>query len=373
MARATAVREIEALPEADRLEGFPHPRETLRLFGHQDAQHELAETLQKEQVHHGWLLSGPPGIGKASLAYKFAKCLLASREDRRTESGSLDVPESSVANRQVVSLSHPGLLVLRRPYDTSGKRFLSSIPVDEVRRLRSFLSHRAAENSWRVVIVDSADDLNVNAANALLKSLEEPPERMVFLLVSSEPGRLLNTVRSRCRRLTLAELNEADLKLAVEQAFKASDGDLPTDDIWDRLVPLAKGSVRRLISIHAAGGLELHQKVMGIFTKLPEVDWSQVHALADSLAPAAAAEKYLLYNELLFEFLAQVVKAGVAEAGDPSVRAVAAKLVCSERLASWATLWETLVREEAETRALNLDRKAFIIGTIQRIEAAARQ
>ncbi len=373
MARAASIRETEASPEADRLEGFPHPRETVRLFGHEDAQRELAETLQRDKVHHGWLLSGPPGIGKATLAYKFAKCLLASPEERRVSSGSLEVPESSVANRQVMSLSHPGLLVIRRPYDASGKRFMSSIPVDEVRRLRSFLSHRAAESSWRVVIVDSADDLNVNAANALLKSLEEPPDRLVFLLVSSEPGRLLNTVRSRCRTLALWELNEVDLKSAAEQAFKSSEAEVPAEEIWNQLVPLANGSVRRLIGIHFAGGLELHRKIMEIFLKLPDVDWSQVHALADGLAPAAAAENYSLYNELLFEFFSRVIKAGVAEEGDPTVRAVADKLVRSERLASWAALWETLVREEAETRALNLDRKAFIIGTIQRIEAVARQ
>jgi DNA polymerase III subunit delta' len=373
MARAAAVREIEALPEADRLEGFPHPRETLQLYGHDQAQLELVDTLQRGQVHHGWLLSGPPGIGKATLAYRFAKCLLASPEERDISTGRLEVPKTSVANRQVVSLSHPGLLVLRRPYDASGKRFMASIPVDEVRRLRSFLSHRAAQDSWRVVIVDSADDLNINAANALLKSLEEPPDRMVFLLVSSEPGRLLNTVRSRCRRLELGALDEAELKAATQQAFEASEADAPGEDMWNSLVPLARGSVRRLIGIHFAGGLELHQKIVEIFSKLPDVDWGRVHALADGLAPAAAAEKYSLYNELLFDTLAQVIKAGVGDDSGPSARAVAGKVVRRERLASWAALWETLVREEAETRALNLDRKAFIIGTIQRIEAVARQ
>lgn len=373
MARAATVREIEAFPEADRLEGFPHPRETLQVYGHDKAQHELAETLHRGQVHHGWLLCGPQGIGKATLAYRFAKCLLASADERQISSGRLDVPAASVANRQVVSMSHPGLLVLRRPYDASGKRFMASIPVDEVRRLRSFLSHRAARDSWRVVIVDSADDLNINAANALLKSLEEPPDKMVFLLISSEPGRLLNTVRSRCRRLELGALDEAELKAASQQAFEASEADAPGNDMWNRLVPLAQGSVRRLVAIHFAGGLELHQKIVEFFSNLPEVNWGQVHTLADGLAPAAAAEKYRLYNELLFDTLAQVIKAGVGEEGGPSASSVASNVVRRECLASWAALWETLVREEAETRALNLDRKAFIIGTIQRIEAVARQ
>jgi DNA polymerase-3 subunit delta' len=373
MARAPATREIEVFPEADRLQGFPHPRETRQLFGHQDAEQELADALQKGQVHHGWLVTGAPGIGKATLAYRFGKCLLASEAERQVSAGGLSVPEASVANRQVVALSHPGLLVLRRPYDLSGKRFMASIPVDEVRRLRSFLSHRAAEGSWRVVIVDAADDLNINAANALLKSLEEPPERTVFVLISSEPGRLLNTVRSRCRRLELSALDEASLRAAADQAFKAGDAESPGEDVWGELAELAQGSVRRLIGMHFAGGLDLHKSIRGIFGNLPAVKWGQVHALAESLAPAAAAERYKLYNELLFDYLAGVVRAAAVDEGGTSQRAVAIKVVKAERLASWAALWETLVREEAETRALNLDRRAFILGTIQRIEAEARQ
>ena len=157
-------------------------------------------------MHHAWLLAGREGIGKATFAYRLARHVLARPEERDPFGQSLEVAADSTAARQVAALSHPGLLVLRRPYDTRTKRFGASIPVDEVRRLKSFLGLTAGDGAWRVVIVDAADDLNINAANALLKSLEEPPKRAVFLLVSSEPSRLLPTIRSRSRRLDLAAL-----------------------------------------------------------------------------------------------------------------------------------------------------------------------
>ncbi len=373
MARAPATQDIEVEPESDVLDGFPHPRQTDKLFGHEQAERDFAARLAENKLHHAWLLTGPPGIGKATLAYKFAKCLLASADERQVAAGSLDIPDSSQANRQVVALSHPGLLVLRRPYERKAKRFLTTIPIDEVRRLRSFLSHRASDAAWRVVIVDTADDLNVNAANALLKSLEEPPERMIFLLLSSEPGRLLKTIRSRCRKLDLSALSADDLKKATLQAFSAGGEDEPSENDLEKLLPLAQGSVRRLISLHHAGGLELSKKITDILTKIPATPWGKVHDLADQLAPAAVEEKYTLYHELFFDFLAKIIRSAATGAADGPESAIADRLIKPHHLASWAALWETLAREEAETRALNLDRKAFILGTIQRIEAAARQ
>jgi len=371
MARAAAA-EIDALPEADRLEGFPHPRETKKLFGHADAERTLAESLTDNRVHHAWLIGGRRGIGKATLAYRFARAALAHPSERRLDRASLDVADDTSAARQVRALSHPGLLVLRRPYDEKGKRFGASIPIDEVRRLRSFLSHSAGEGAWRVVIVDEANELNVNAANALLKSLEEPPPRAVFLLVSSAPGQLLPTIRSRCRALALQPLANADLRAAAMQAFDASDMPAPDSAAWPALERLASGSVGRLLSLQGAGGLELNELIAKLVGSLPRVDWRAVHALSDELQPMAAQARFELFYDLLLDHLGRLVRAHAAGEGDRQDGEAAAKIMGEGRLASFAALWERIGREKADTLALNLDRKAFVLETFAGLAAAAQ-
>jgi DNA polymerase III subunit delta' len=370
MARAAAA-EIEALPEADRLEGFPHPRETKKLFGHADAERTLAQSLSDNRMHHAWLLGGRKGIGKATLAYRFARAALAHPQ-RRSDRASLDVADDTSASRQVRALSHPGLLVLRRPYDEKGKRFAASIPIDEVRRLRSFLSHSAGEEAWRVVIVDEANELNPNAANALLKSLEEPPARAVFLLVSSAPGQLLPTIRSRCRALNLQPLASEELRAAATQAFQASDAPLPEEKAWPVLERLAGGSVGRLLSLQSAGGLELNEIITKLVAGLPRVDWRAVHALSDELQPMAAQARFELFYDLLLDHLGRLARAQAGGEGERQDSEAAARIIGEGRLASFAALWERIGREKADTLALNLDRKAFVLETFAGLAAAAQ-
>ncbi len=371
MARAPASAEIEAAPEADRLEGFPHPRHTARLIGHEGPERLLAEALASGRMHHAWLITGPQGIGKATLAYRFARAALAEPGER-SGSGDLAVPENSRAARQVRALSHPGLLVIRRPWDDKAKRFAASIPVDEVRKLRTFLSHSAAEAAWRVVIVDEANELNVNAANALLKSLEEPPARTVFLLVSSAPGRLLPTIRSRCRTLPLQPLASEALRAAATEALAAVEKDAPGVSDWPKLERLAEGSVGRLLGLWDAGGLELYERIAALTGSLPRVDWRAVHALSDELQPVAAQPRFELFFELLLDELARLIRAQAGGEGGADEQQMAARLIGEERLASFAGLWERIGRNKAETLALNLDRKALVLETVGALAAAAQ-
>lgn len=371
MARARAAEEAEELPEADRLEGFPHPRETQVLYGHGAVEALLAAAVAGGRLHHAWLLAGREGIGKATIAYRLARYVLAQPHERLGEGATLDVAADSIAARQVRALTHPGLLVLRRPYDFRSKRLATAITVDEVRRLRGFLGLTSGDNAWRVVLVDSADDLNINAANALLKSLEEPPRRTLFLLISSEPSALLATIRSRCRRLDFSPLPADVLQAAVTAALAAAEMPAPKPQQWADLVRLSEGSVRRALQLAAVGGLELNERIAALLGGLPNVDWPAVHALADQLG-FGQDQRFEAFYDLLLDLIARLVQARAQGATGPE-QALAQQMIGEGRLAQWAELWETVLREKNDAVLLNLDRKALILGTFARLEAAARR
>ena len=372
MARAPALTDNEALPEADKLDGFPHPRETAVLVGHPSAEQIFADALNSGKIHHAWLITGTEGIGKATLSYRVARAALARPEDRDPFGGSLHIEASCPSYRQVTALSHPGLLIIRRGYDQKAKRFSASISVDDVRRLRNFLALSAEQQGWRVVIVDSADELNVNAANALLKSLEEPPAKTIFLIISSAPGRLLPTIRSRCRSLALAPLGSDDLLKAVRGALEAAGKPAIAPSDFQALQPFAGGSPRRLLAMADGGGLALQAKITKLFETLPGLDMRAAHTLADELQPAAQEQKFELFYDLFLSFLARLVRAGAAQEGERSEVALSNRIMGEARLATFAHLWETLARDKADALALNLDRKSLILDTLSKLEAAAR-
>jgi DNA polymerase-3 subunit delta' len=241
-----------------------------------------------------------------------------------------------------------------------------------VRRLRSFLAHRAAGDGWRVVIVDEANELNVSAANALLKSLEEPPARTVFLLVSSAPGQLVPTIRSRCRMLTLPPLGDRELRKAATQALTAAEAPLLGEGDWAPLMHLAGGSAGHLLGLLGAGGLELQGRIDKLLGLLPRVDWKAVHALSDELQPIAAQVRFDLFFELLLGTLARLIHTAATGEGSPETRALAGRIIGDTRLASFAALWERVAREKADTLALNLDRKSLVMETVAGLAAAAQ-
>src|SRR5579871_3120465 len=214
-------RDIE-VPETDRLEGFPHPRENRPLIGHAEQLARVTRVLHAGRPPQGWLITGPPGIGKATLAYRIARYLLAYGA-RDIGAVDLSVPANDPAAIQVMAGSHPGLLVLKRVINERTGKLTTELPVDEVRRLAGFFGMTSGAGGWRVALIDTADDMNANAANAILKLLEEPPRHAMLLLLANRPGQLLPTIRSRCQRLELRPLDEARVADALKRYLPEAD------------------------------------------------------------------------------------------------------------------------------------------------------
>src|ERR1700742_1461118 len=209
--------------DSDRIEGFDHPRETFALVGQDDALRRAARALRSGRPPSAWLITGAPGVGQATLAYRIARYLLAYGA---TDAGpeDLSVPADHPATRQVAAQSHPGLLVLKRAVNQKTGKLMTVLSVDEIRRLADFFGMTSGAGGWRVAIIDTADDMNDNAANALLKMLEEPPSNALLLLLSNTPGRLLPTIRSRCQRLDLRPLDDETLQRALANYLPELNG-----------------------------------------------------------------------------------------------------------------------------------------------------
>lgn len=363
------------LPEPDRLAGFAHPRKTLDFIGHATAEQALLKAYTSRRMHHAWLFSGPEGIGKATLAYRFARFLLARQGDGgEAAADSLFISPENRVTALVGALAHPNLLVLRRPWLAENKRLATAITVGEVRRLRRFFGHTAGAGQWRAVIIDRAEEMNASAANALLKNLEEPPANCVFLLVCSAPGRLPVTIRSRCRTLKFAPLDAADLATAIMAAFRAAGREPPQSERVRACVPLANGSVGRALRLLECGGSALYDRLIRLLARLPELDHEGVHALADELSGQRANESYDLFFELVSEAIARIsVHAVTGEGAAGAEEELAGRLKDAHALAKWAQLWETIQRAKVEADTLNLDRKNLVLTTFFRLEDTARE
>ena len=271
---------------------LPLPRSTAVLYGHGEAERALLDAYRGGRLPHAWLISGAAGIGKATLAYRMARFVLAHPEPRTNAVAtvrSLAVdPEHPVA-RRIAAQAQGDLLVLERTVNEKTGKLRQDIQVDDVRRTVSFFGSTAGEGGWRVAIVDAVDELNREGANALLKIVEEPPRRALLLLVSHAAGRVLPTIRSRCRQLNLRPLSVADVAAAAANAAgRAAD-----DREVVAAAAVAEGSVRRALAYLDGDALELRNEIMALLDRLPALDPRALHALGDRLygvdpAPLAA-------------------------------------------------------------------------------------
>ncbi len=347
-------------PRPDILEGFPHPRESTRLFGHEEAERQFAFALRNDTLHHAWLLLGKEGIGKATLAYRFAKLVLRQPQSATDNSSKSTFDPSSRDAQLIEADAHPNLLVLRRSWNRKTKKYAAQISVDNVRELHRFLGNTAGMGKWRVVIVDRADDLNMNAANALLKMLEEPPAFCLFLLLSSEPGKLPATIRSRCHKLRLEELQRDVLEAAITEIGRVSTINLPTGEPLELLLDLAQGSVRQALSFAEGRTLKDVQEIECLFDLLPRIDPLKSIETAERLSARSNDQDYHGFVHLLSSQMANRIRQ-IVLSGQGDKRA----------LAQWTRLWETITIQKSETDLLNLDRGNFILDLFAQIEQTA--
>jgi DNA polymerase-3 subunit delta' len=360
------------------LAGVPAPRANPDLLGHESTERELRHLDRLGRLPHAILLCGPRGIGKATLAFRFARFLLAKSPDvaagtfsGAAGSGLATDPASSVF-RRIASGGHADLLTVERAYDPRRRRLRSEIIVEDTREIASFFRLTAAEEGWRIVIIDGAEEMNRNAANALLKILEEPPRRGLLLLISHHPGRLLPTIRSRCRRFSLTALARPMLTTLLEHYRP----DLEKVEA-KALAELSEGSIGRALELAEAGGLALYRSLLDILAQMPRIDIAELYSLADKLARPDSEVAYRAVQDLLSQFLARMVTCAVGRqtlaAGVIAVEGeVIERLAARADPARWVALREEIDQSFVNTDQLNLDRKQAVLGAFFAIEETAR-
>jgi DNA polymerase-3 subunit delta' len=339
----------------DEVTGAKSPRETTTLFGHAEAERALLDAYKSGRIAHAWLIGGPPGIGKATLAYRVARFVLAHPDPQSAavqNAKSLAVEADHPVARRIAAQAQGDLLVIERVINEQTGKLYTVIRVDDVRRTVAFFGSTAGEGGWRVAIVDAVDDLQREGANALLKILEEPPQRSLILLVSNAPGRELPTIRSRCRRLLLRPLDVDDVTLALAEA---AGKDRRDDDVREAAAA-AEGSAGRALALLEGRALALRQRVLDLLANLPEVDARALHALGDAMG--GTDPKVL---EAFMDLINAWLSARLGDTGQEKAR-----------MARVAETWEKVNRAARDVDTYNLERKPLVFAVFGALAEAAR-
>jgi DNA polymerase III subunit delta' len=333
-----------------------HPRLTHKLLGQEAAEQRLIAAWQSGRLHHAWLLAGPRGLGKATLAYRFARFLFTHPTPGSDTPQSLEVAPEATAAKLVAARSHPDLLVVERAIDRKTERLRSAISVEDSREAGQFFSLSPAMGGWRICIVDAADDLNRDAANSLLKVVEEPPARSVFLIVTHAPGRLLATIRSRSIRLDLKPLATG----AVVEAMRAlGAGDKSSTEELAAIAALSQGSPGRALNLIGSQGARLFLKFQDVAGRPPPFARGPLLEIAGHMKRLDAGEDFPVFSDLLSDWVAATARERAVSGGVRTAQ-------------PWARAHQDIGHSIRRANALNLDRRQVLLEAFASIEEAAR-
>ena len=352
------------------------PRLNPHLIGHESAEREFLAAWDSGRLAHAWLIAGPRGIGKATLAYRMARHALSQSGDAGEDlfgappkPTSLNMSAENPIFRRVASMGHADFRAVERPWaDAKQIKRKTVIGVDEVREIGAFLSMTPAEGGWRAIVIDAADEMNANAANAVLKILEEPPERALLFLVAHNADRLLPTIRSRCRRLDLRPLGEQQ----VANLLNRYRPDVPPKDVAS-LAVLGDGSIGRAMELLGEGGVDLFRDLTEILLDVPKLSATKLHSLGDQ---ALRGDAFRTLSGLLSWWLARLAAAGARGTVEsmeeivPGERTLARRLLAAAPPAAWAEAWDKMVQMARRTEAVNLDRKRSLMLMLWTVEQA---
>ncbi len=360
---------------------IPFPCDNPHLIGHEAAETELLQAFRNKRLHHAWLITGPRGVGKATLAFRFARFLLAHGNEN---SDRFALPEEQLAPDLLIASEHPIfkriasgghadlISVSRRMNDRTG-RLRPEIGVEDIRSIANLLAHTSAEGGWRVVVIDAAEDMSRSSANALLKVLEEPPARSIFLLVSHMPGQVLPTIRSRCRQIALKPLDRSDVLALMRRYCPAM-----APEEADRIASLSEGSIGSALSLGERGGLALYQSMVQLLQKLPDLDLLALNQLADQATGTGSDDQFAITRDFFVCLLARLIKTAATQepchgsASRSEESSVVSQLATAASLDRWLEVWEKTQRVLAGAESANLDRKQVILDLFLSVQSAVR-